>query len=176
MEQHESEAALAIVGLMAVSARTAPKARGLDTIKTAVVHGEGLPCLADVMDILASERNLPFFARDATNIRASAACLLVGVDSSPLNLDCGACGYCRCADLPEAGGDAGYAGPLCHFKTLDLGIALGSAAKTASMHNADNRVMYTAGVAARRLGLLDADMVVAIPVSVTGKNIFFDRG
>ncbi|MCL6650529.1 MAG: ferredoxin domain-containing protein [Chloroflexi bacterium] len=58
---------------------------------------------------------------------------------------------------------------------MDLGIALGSAAKTASIFNADNRIMYRAGVAARRIGMMDADVVVGIPISATGKSIYFDR-
>ena len=56
-----------------------------------------------------------------------------------------------------------------------MGIALGSAAKTAGVHNADNRIMYRAGVGARDMGLVDADYVMAIPVSATGKSVFFDR-
>jgi uncharacterized ferredoxin-like protein len=43
------------------------------------------------------------------------------------------------------------------------------------MLNADNRIMYRAGVAARDMGLVDWDFVMGIPLSATGKNIFFDR-
>jgi uncharacterized ferredoxin-like protein len=59
----------------------------------------------------------------------------------------------------------------------DLGIAIGSAVKTAQVHNADNRVMYSVGVAARSLGILpeECSVAYAIPLSATGKNIFFDR-
>jgi uncharacterized ferredoxin-like protein len=35
--------------------------------------------------------------------------------------------------------------------------------------------MYRAGVVARALGLIDADFVMGIPLSVTGKSIYFDR-
>ena len=35
--------------------------------------------------------------------------------------------------------------------------------------------MYTVGAAARASGMLDADVTFGIPLSVTGKNIFFDR-
>jgi uncharacterized ferredoxin-like protein len=35
--------------------------------------------------------------------------------------------------------------------------------------------MYTLGAAARKLGLLDCDVVVGIPLAVGGKNPFFDR-
>ena len=59
---------------------------------------------------------------------------------------------------------------------MDLGIALGSAVKTAADLNIDNRMMYTIGSAAKALGLLDADVIIGIPLSVSGKNIFFDRG
>ncbi|MFH2100041.1 MAG: DUF2148 domain-containing protein, partial [Pseudomonadota bacterium] len=41
--------------------------------------------------------------------------------------------------------------------------------------NVDNRIMYRLGVVARDLGLVDWDFVMGIPLSVTGKNIFFDR-
>jgi len=58
---------------------------------------------------------------------------------------------------------------------LDLGIAIGSAVKVASDLNVDNRVMFTIGVAALALGLMDADVVIGIPLSATGKNIYFDR-
>jgi uncharacterized ferredoxin-like protein len=62
------------------------------------------------------------------------------------------------------------------LKLLDLGIALGSAAKTAMDLNVDNRIMYRIGVAATRLGYLPGSSVVmGIPLSVKGKNIYFDR-
>ena len=59
----------------------------------------------------------------------------------------------------------------------DLGIAVGSAAKTAQIHNVDNRIMYTAGSVALDLGFLGKECTVAyaIPLSASGKNIFFDR-
>jgi len=58
---------------------------------------------------------------------------------------------------------------------MDLGIALGSAVKMASELNVDNRIMYTVGAAAKDLQIMDADGMVGIPLSMTGKNIFFDR-
>jgi uncharacterized ferredoxin-like protein len=70
---------------------------------------------------------------------------------------------------------ADFSGPICAFRLLDMGIALGSAAKTAGMLNADNRIMYRAGVVAMEMGLLEADYVMAIPLTATGKSVFFDR-
>lgn len=39
----------------------------------------------------------------------------------------------------------------------------------------DNMVMYSIGAVARISGLLDVDVAFGIPLSGTGKNIFFDR-
>jgi len=59
---------------------------------------------------------------------------------------------------------------------MDLGIALGSAVKVASDMNVDNRMMFTIGAAAKALGMLDADVIIGIPLACSGKNIYFDRG
>jgi uncharacterized ferredoxin-like protein len=56
-----------------------------------------------------------------------------------------------------------------------MGIALGSAVKTASLLNVDNRIMYRVGVVAREMGLIDADFAMGIPLSATSKSIYFDR-
>ncbi len=61
------------------------------------------------------------------------------------------------------------------FRLLDMGIALGSAVKTASMLNVDNRIMYRIGTVARAMKMVAWDFVMGIPLSATGKNIFFDR-
>ena len=58
---------------------------------------------------------------------------------------------------------------------MDLGIALGSAVKLAAELCIDNRMMYTIGVAAKELRLLDSDIIIGIPLSVTGKSPYFDR-
>ena len=56
-----------------------------------------------------------------------------------------------------------------------MGIALGSAVNTAILINIDNRIMYRAGAVARKMDLVDWAFVMGIPLSVSGKNIFFDR-
>ena len=170
--------------LMAAAARTAPKARGLDSIKTLIVDGEDLEKLALAMEAKVREksREVAFFARDAGSVRKSAAVLLIGVTGEPKRiqdpLNCGACGYRSCGEFVRAEKRDGedYRGPLCVFQAMDLGIALGSAAKVAAGLNIDNRMMYTIGAAARKLGLLDSDVVVGFPLSVSGKSPYFDRG
>ena len=162
-------------GLMELSARTAPKSAGQDFIRTKVIAGEELVTLAAAMETYGKKKNAVNFDRDGENIRQSDALLLISLDKAePVGLNCGACGYNRCVDLKAEEGPE-FVGPLCAWRVLDLGIALGSAAKTAGILNADNRIMYRPGVVARKIGIMEGDLVVGIPISASGKNIYFDR-
>jgi uncharacterized ferredoxin-like protein len=104
---------------------------------------------------------------------------LIGVrGDKSFGLNCGACGYKNCKKFEKAKKKLGqdFVGPTCIFKALDLGIALGSAAKTASILNVDNRIMYRVGTAALKLKLLpEATVIMGIPMSAKGKSIYFDR-
>lgn len=169
-----------VAGLMCISARTAPKTRGLDDLEILVVFDErDLNELAEEMERMGSELSMAFFQRDAENVRQSDAVLLIGVKSSkPKELNCGGCGYATCDEFRKARrlSEKPYRGPSCAFQLIDLGIAVGSAAKTASMLNVDNRIMYSVGAAALRAGFLkESDMALGIPLSAYGKSIYFDR-
>jgi len=178
---HDDRPAVELVaGLMALSARTAPKGKGQDALVTRVLAGEELAALARGMDALGTDRGLRFFLRDAGNVRESDTCLLIGSRREPTaGLDCGACGFPSCAEMLKAEPAEKrtlFAGPNCAVRMADLGIAIGSAVKTASIHNVDNRVMYSAGVTALALGLLgNCTVAYGIPLKASGKNIFFDR-
>lgn len=170
-----------IASLMAVSARTAPKGKGYDTIVTCIISGEDMIRLADEMDAIGKRSGLPPFPRDADNIRNSSLCVLIGSRGrEDLGLNCGGCGFSTCKEMRQKGEEnpveSLFSGPNCVIRMADLGIAVGSAVKTAQLHNADNRVLFTAGVAALSLHLLpDCTCAYGIPLSATGKNIFFDR-
>lgn len=169
------EAVSLVASLMELSCCTAPKSLGQNFVRTKVLAGEDLKVLAEEMIKYGKEKGDPNFDRDAEGVRRSEALLLVSIDNpTPLGLNCGACGCERCADLNSVEGPE-FKGPLCSWRYIDLGIALGSAVKTASLHNVDNRIMYRAGVVARRMGLIDGELAVGVPLSATGKNIFFDR-
>jgi uncharacterized ferredoxin-like protein len=59
---------------------------------------------------------------------------------------------------------------------MDLGIALGSAVALVSDNRVDNRIMFTIGKAAAALGFLgEYNLIMGIPLSVSGKSPFFDR-
>jgi uncharacterized ferredoxin-like protein len=178
-EEGEKEGIMQVAKLMLVSARTAPKSGGVDDILTALIFGAEKNSLVAEMEKIAEERKLDRFKRDARNVRDSEAVVLIGVRGTrKFGINCGACGYANCDEFEKAEKKAGqdFTGPTCIAKALDLGIALGSAVKTADILNVDNRIMYRIGAAARRLDMMpEASVIMGIPVSAKGKNIYFDR-
>lgn len=149
------------------AARTAPKAKGRDMVEVAVVTEEDIERLAETMVSMSGESGMKFLLRDADNIRQAQAVIVVGI-SDPQAV-CGLnCGYPTCTAKP--------AQAPCMMNGVDVGIAIGSACAAATDMCVDTRVMFSAGWAARRMRLLgDADIVFAIPMSVSSKNPFFDR-
>jgi uncharacterized ferredoxin-like protein len=163
-----------VAELMAISARTAPKSAGKDFVVIEIIEGDDLKRLAEKMVEFGERTGKKNFDRDGANVRDSAALLLIGLkDAKTVGLNCGACGFDKCLKPNTHEGE--FKGPQCAFRLLDMGIAIGSAVKTASLLNVDNRIMYRAGVVAREMGLIDADYVMGIPLSATGKSIYFDR-
>jgi uncharacterized ferredoxin-like protein len=159
-----------------ITARTAPKAKGEDSLEILLVDGEDKEKIADEMAKM-QERHKDFL-RDAEGVRKSQVVLLIGVTGDKtIGLNCGACGFETCSELQKVRKKSGldFSGPNCAYKLIDLGIALGSAAKLASVIGIDNRIMYRIGAAAKRLGLSKADVVMGIPLTAAGKNPFFDR-
>lgn len=161
-----------VAELMASSARTAPKARGVDNLEIAVATGETVKKLADTMKKHGKKYEMSFFLRDSENIRNSHAVVLIGTRIKTQGLSkCGMCGFKNCAEKEK------HEKIPCVFNTNDLGIALGSAVEVASRHHVDNRIMFSAGQAALKLNLLGSGVKIcfAIPLSVSPKNPFFDR-
>ena len=175
----ERDAILEAAKLMLIAARTAPKSGGIDDVLTIIVYGKEKDAIAEKMEEIARERKIENFKRDAKNVRDSEAVILIGVrGNKSFGFKCGACGYKSCKEFKKVKKKFGqdFFGPTCIFKALDLGIALGSAAKTASILDVDNRIMYRVGTAALKLKLLpEATVIMGIPMSASGKNIYFDR-
>jgi uncharacterized ferredoxin-like protein len=175
----EREGLLEVARLMLVAARTAPKTAGIDDILTCIAYDEEKDAVAEMMEKIADERKIEGFKRDAKNVRDSEAVVLIGVrGNKSVGLNCGACENKNCKEFDGKEKKLGqdFYGPNCIFKVLDLGIALGSAVKIAGILNVDNRIMYRIGTAALRLKLLpEATVIMGIPISAKGKNIYFDR-
>ena len=170
-QKAEEQAVLNLACAICAAARTAPKACGIDHMDTAVLTGEDKGKVADEMRRLGEALSAPFFARDADNVDASAAVVLIGMkyETRGLNQICGICGFSDCAACAAAGA-------ACVFTGVDLGIAVGSAVAMAADARVDNRVMFTIGKAAASMGLMgDYKMIMGIPLSASGKSPFFDR-
>ncbi len=172
-DQAVREAILRCAGDMCAAAQSAPKACGLDSIVTGILTGEEVAALSAEMEKIVETIPdcRPAFRRDAPLVAACPAVVLIGTIRHLRGLTpCSLCGFENCAAASKAGGH-------CCFDDMDLGIAIGSAASIAADHRIDNRVLYTAGVAAMRLRLLGENVttIMAIPLNVEPKNPFFAR-
>lgn len=154
---------------MMSAARTAPKAHGYDYLTCLTVDGEEKAKLAQAMRDYTEESGLDFMTRDAGCVDASDAVVLIAAKKFYYDVNCGYCGKKNCA---EAARD----GICCFFTSHDLGLAVGSAVSIAADMRVDSRVMYSAGVGAIKAGLIAEDLLcIAIPISVSGKSVYFDR-
>ncbi len=194
MEQQEifMEALRHIAQLCAVAAMTAPKSGGQlflkgakPFIETVILEDRNtLTRLADWLRTRGTKLKEPIWFRDADAAEKLDLVLFIGLAKwYPPVYDCGACGYPTCAEFLraapkyhiEGSEDWEFAGPICQLRCVDLGIAVGSAAKTASLNNVDARCQTRIAAAARHLGVIQADLAVALSMSVSHKNIFFDK-
>ena len=167
------EAILDAAKKIMTAARTAPKAGGNDNIVVVLLKKDAIKEVSDKLKEMVSRKNLPdFFLRDAVNILSADAMIVLGTRIQSMGLaPCGMCGFANCA-----GKNKNPEHP-CVFNTGDLGIAMGSAVSVAMDCRVDNRVMYTVGQALLEMGVLDKEIkiIYGIPLSISGKNPFFDR-
>ena len=186
-----SDTVIQVAKLMAAAAITAPKSGGQlflagrpDFMETVIVADPAeRHDLAEWLRARGKERREAIWFRDADVAEAIDAVLLIGLsDWYPPNYDCGACGYATCAEflhatksLRDDSAELEFAGPTCNLRDIDLGIAIGSAAKTAAIHSIDCRCQTRVAVAARKTGVIQADIAVALSLSITHKAIGFDR-
>ena len=171
-QEIEERAVERIADLICVAARTAPKGRGVDNLVVMLVKAREKDQLAEEMRKIAKDTGAQFFDRDAGCLDKASAVILLGQKVTVMGVTpCGYCGWANCAECAKQGGQ-------CAISVGDLGVAIGSAVSTAALHHIDNRVMLSVGKAALNLNLFQEDVKIAygIPLSISGKNIFFDRG
>lgn len=194
MDQNEMflESVRQVAKLCAVAAMTAPKSGGqlflkggTPFIETVIVEDKTtLKKLAEWLRARGEKHREAIWFRDADTAEKLDLVLFIGLAGwYPPQYDCGACGYGTCAEFLEArpkhrttaSAEWEFNGPVCQLRAIDLGIAVGSAAKTASLNNIDTRCQTRIAAAARHLGIIKADLAVALSMSVSHKNIFFDK-
>lgn len=170
-KEMEQRAIEHVAELMCAAARTAPKGRGIDNLVVMVVKGRTKDQLVEEMKKIAQVSGAQFYERDAKCLEKTQLAVLFGQKVKPMGIHpCGYCGYANCKENTEKSG-------LCAVSIGDLGIAMGSAASVAAQHHVDNRIMFSIGRAALNLDIFEEDVKIAygIPLSISGKNPFFDR-
>ncbi len=194
MDQREMflESVRHVARLCAVAATTAPKSGGQlflqgakPFIETVIVDDKPtLKKLAAWLRAEGEKHKEAIWYRDADTAEKMDLVLFIGLSGwYPPQYDCGACGYGTCAEFLQArphhqspgSADWQFDGPICQLRCIDLGIAVGSAAKAASLNNVDTRCQTRIAAGARHLGIIQADLAVALSMSVSHKNIFFDK-
>ena len=153
-----------------ISARTAPKAKGIDNLAMAYVDKDVIEIISDKMKEMYEINKLPeTFINDSKNILSADILVLIGTKINPIYVThCGLCGFKDCNEKNK------YPNNPCAYNTGDLGIAIGSAVSVAMDARVDNRIMRTVGKAVQQLKLLGEDIkiVYGIPLSSNGKNPF----
>ena len=153
---------------MLTAARTAPKGKGVDILECALVEGEDIARLAEVMKQLHAETGRGVYARDSENIMKAECVVVIATRDMPLGLNCAHCGFATCEAKPDA--------VPCAINSVDVGIAIGSAVSVAADCRVDCRVMFSVGMAAERMNLLEGcRQYFCIPLAASSKNPFFDR-
>jgi hypothetical protein len=120
----------------------------VDAIET--VHVDDLAVLtrlAEWMRARGKERREAIWFRDADAAQALDAALFAGLTNPyPPNYDCGACGYATCAEFLHAtkqqrgaSAELEFTGPTCTLRAVELGVAVGSAARTAQASASSSR-------------------------------------
>ena len=100
MKDAERDAAFRVADAMCAAAHTAPKANGLDKIRTLIISGEDIEPLAKEMEVAGKEYGLEFFCRDADNIRNSHCVVLIAAMGTASGVPhCAMCGFENCAEM-----------------------------------------------------------------------------
>lgn len=172
-EKIRNELVRRIAEQMLTAARTAPKGKGTDNLVLLMLDKKEIKKVSEKLLEMVKREEVPqFFGRDGENILKAEWMILMGTKIKAMGVSpCGMCGYENCDEKNR------HPEQPCAFNTGDLGIAIGSAVSMAMDNRIDNRVMYTVGQAAMEMGILGNEVKIAygIPLSVSGKNPFFDR-
>ncbi|MGP1514768.1 MAG: ferredoxin domain-containing protein [Bacteroidales bacterium] len=172
-ENFNNEYVLTVTKKMAVAARTAPKARGIDNLVIRICDKKDIQQISNqlIQDFEATDKQESFLLRDSQNVLSASYVLLIATKNRILGLNCGYCGFATCNLKEQTNKNI-----PCFFNSEDLGVAIGSACSIAADSRVDSRVMFSVGRAATRLNMVEnCTHCIAISLSATAKNPFFDR-
>ncbi len=196
-DQAKKENVLIVARLMVNAALTAPITGGVAGLEAEIGYGEKeMEAIAREMERLAHDgvpRKLkrPFLYQ-AAMLRECDAVVFIGnyrAHSTPMDSGCGLCGgkpdcsfvYERVKhtrgliDTTDRKRATAVKGPLCMLRCHDLGYGVGSALWMAATHFVDAKPFYSVGLAGRNLDFCSSsEVVVGIPVAVSGKNPLVD--
>jgi len=170
-ESYLKEKLLDIAKEVCFAARTAPKTRGVDVIETAILNGDSILKIIEEMQRIFERTKREAFRKNAESLKNCHCIILLGAKLNRSGLEpCSFCGYKNCDENEKNNA-------MCAFNIIDLGIAIGSAVSILSDKRIDNRLMWTIGIAAKNLSIFSKEVkqIIGIPLSVSGKNVFFDR-
>ncbi|MEY8339150.1 DUF2148 domain-containing protein [Lachnospiraceae bacterium 62-35] len=191
----EKSAVRTVAELAALAARTAPKSHGVDHFSICLANKDEIRQLGERMIEIGKEKEAQLLQKgehfaskakatamdwhsDGECVGASDEILLIGLNGrKPVPKNCGLCGYATCGEMLKAPiANAGWPGPFCANLMVDLGIAISSAASVLVRHHVDNRMFFKVGLAAKDLGMMpECNCIIALAMSATGKNSYFDR-
>ncbi len=169
-----------VARLMKLAALTAPRANVQIRFLPRILTGKEIQITVVIWQLREKNARLASLSVMQKNIAACDTCVIIGVKGwSVAGINCGACGYTCCEELIKEFNTrkkriTDFSGPNCSVKLTDLGIILGSAVKTAQIHNIDNTVPVPLPSIPACSGMIAASHT-RYPFLATGKNIFFDR-
>ncbi len=156
-----------VAKLMAISAVNTHREDMPSRLDVTVLDEAEREILVEEMFQMAEKNDDEIYSQMGESIRNSKDLILVGLDDdTTLGLDCQACGFSSCEELSKIRKEDIFEGPNCVFRVIDLGIAVGSALRTANVHNVKGEVMIKGGIAAKRVGLSTSRVVLAVPIYI----------
>ncbi len=185
-ESDRKDAVQVAARLLLASAVTSPRVGGVGECTVHIVEEEcDIEDLCQQIEMLADENKAwEFFKRDAAMLRDADAVLVVTSLRSltdPSDINCNQCGKLTCEylrkeeKLPQEPGVA-FTGPLCAFRAMNIAYAIDGIVSLARNMGIDYGVYWSAGLAAKRMGIVPkaTGFALAVAISITEKSPFRD--
>jgi len=183
-----SQEALLDVAMHIVHAvQKAPQITGHLEVKTAVVTGEELLPIIELLEEVGEDEMVLWM--DGMSYRTAyeegnpPVLLLLGADlsKSKSNWDCGACGFPTCGEFNRYsklhyGMGLSSFGPSCMLNALDFGIASDWACAAASKYDIENRIHVSIGLCGLYLAYIDdVSSIIGLSIGPVKEFWYYNR-